>query len=68
MISSMGASSFNEAVLASLLASGAYRKMVQRQRQRLNTDRVAALQALEDAGWEVFGKPCGGLFIWARSR
>lgn len=26
MISSMGASSFNEAVLASLLASGAYRK------------------------------------------
>lgn len=67
MISSMGASSFNEAVLASLLASGAYRKMVQRQRQRLNTDRVAALQALEDAGWEVFGKPCGGLFIWARS-
>ncbi len=67
MISSMGASSFNEAVLASLLASGAYRKMVQRQRQRLNTDRVAALQALEDADWEVFGKPCGGLFIWARS-
>jgi len=67
MISSMGVSGFNEAVLASLLASGAYRKMVQRQRQRLNTDRAAALQALEDADWEVFGKPCGGLFIWARS-
>lgn len=66
-ISSMGASSFNEAVLANLLGSGAYRKMVQRQRQRLNTDRAAALQALEDADWEVFGKPCGGLFIWARS-
>ncbi|MHA3738908.1 aminotransferase-like domain-containing protein [Pseudomonas sp. Eth.TT006] len=67
MISSLGASGFNEAVLASLLGSGAYRKMVQRQRQRLNTDRVAALQALEDADWEVFGKPCGGLFIWARA-
>ncbi|WP_025112981.1 PLP-dependent aminotransferase family protein [Pseudomonas sp. H1h] len=67
MISSRGASGFNEAVLANLLASGAYRKMVQRQRQRLNTDRAAALQALEDADWEVFGKPCGGLFIWARS-
>ncbi|EJZ59469.1 MocR [Pseudomonas fluorescens R124] len=67
MISSMGSSSFNEAVLASLLANGAYRKMVQRQRQRLNTDRIAALQALEDADWEVFGKPCGGLFIWARA-
>ncbi|MDR9863049.1 aminotransferase-like domain-containing protein [Pseudomonas baetica] len=67
LISSMGASGFSEAVLASLLASGAYRKLVQRQRQRLNADRAAALQALEDAEWEVFGKPMGGLFIWARS-
>ncbi|WPN59513.1 PLP-dependent aminotransferase family protein [Pseudomonas sp. P9_31] len=68
MISSMGASRFCESVLARLLASGAYRKLVQRQRQRLSTDREAALQVLEDAGWEVFGKPVGGLFIWARSR
>ncbi|EJM16453.1 transcriptional regulator with HTH domain and aminotransferase domain [Pseudomonas sp. GM18] len=68
MISSMGASRFCESVLASLLASGAYRKLVQRQRQRLSTDRDAALQVLEDAEWEVFGKPAGGLFIWARSR
>ncbi|MEO8641370.1 PLP-dependent aminotransferase family protein [Pseudomonas sp.] len=68
MISSMGASRFCESVLVSLLASGAYRKLVQRQRQRLNNDRAAALQVLEDAEWEVFGKPVGGLFIWARSR
>ena len=68
MISSMGASGFCESVLASLLASGAYRKLVQRQRQRLSNDREAALQVLEDAEWEVFGKPVGGLFIWARSR
>ena len=68
MISSMGASRFSESVLACLLASGAYRKLVQRQRQRLSTDREAALQVLEDAEWEVFGKPVGGLFIWARSR
>ncbi|MDR8365184.1 PLP-dependent aminotransferase family protein [Pseudomonas sp. JL3] len=68
MISSMGASRFSESVLACLLASGAYRKLVQRQRQRLSTDREAALQILEDAEWEVFGKPVGGLFIWARSR
>lgn len=67
MISSMGASSFSEAVVASLMASGAYRKLVQRQCQRLNTDRTAALQQLEDADWEVFGKPTGGLFIWARA-
>jgi DNA-binding transcriptional MocR family regulator len=68
MISSMGASRFSESVLASLLASGAYRKLVQRQRQRLSIGREAALQLLEEAEWEVFGKPVGGLFIWARSR
>ncbi|MGE8188418.1 PLP-dependent aminotransferase family protein [Pseudomonas sp. NPDC086278] len=68
MISSMGASRFCEAVLTCLLASGAYRKLVQRQRQRLSVDREAALQLLEDADWEVFGQPSGGLFIWARSR
>jgi DNA-binding transcriptional MocR family regulator len=68
MISSMGASRFCESVLACLLANGAYRKLVQRQRQRLSRDRQAVLQLLEDAGWEVFGKPAGGLFIWARSR
>src|SRR3546814_20263332 len=27
---------------------------------------AAVLQVLEDADWEVFGKPAGGLFIWAR--
>ncbi|KNH46490.1 PLP-dependent aminotransferase family protein [Pseudomonas lini] len=68
MISSMGASRFSESVLACLLASGAYRKLVLRQRQRLSIGREAALQVLEDAEWEVFGKPAGGLFIWARSR
>ncbi len=65
-ISSLGTSAFGEAVLTCLLTSGAYRKLVQRLRLRLNTDRAAALQMLEDAEWEVFGKP-GGLFIWARA-
>jgi DNA-binding transcriptional MocR family regulator len=66
-ITSMGSSRFCESVLANLLASGAYRKLVQRQRQRLNADMTAALQILEDADWSVFGKPAGGLFIWARA-
>jgi DNA-binding transcriptional MocR family regulator len=68
MISGMGASRFCESVLACLLANGAYRNLVRRQRQRLNSDRLAVLQSLEDAEWDVFGKPAGGLFIWARSR
>ena len=67
MISGMGASRFCESVLACLLANGAYGNLVQRQRQRLSSGRLAVLQLLEDAEWEVFGKPTGGLFIWARS-
>ncbi|MGN8343783.1 PLP-dependent aminotransferase family protein [Pseudomonas sp. SMV71] len=65
-VTSMGGSRFCESVLASLLANGAYRKLVQRQRQRLAGDMASVLQVLEDADWEVFGKPAGGLFIWAR--
>lgn len=68
MISSKGASPFAESVLACLLASGAYGKLVQRQRQRINGARRLVLQMLDDADWEVFGKPSGGLFVWARSR
>lgn len=68
MITSLGASGFCESVLACLLANGTYRKLVQRQRQRLNNHRLALLQQLEDAEWEVFCKPVGGLFIWARPR
>ncbi|KIQ59247.1 MULTISPECIES: PLP-dependent aminotransferase family protein [Pseudomonas] len=65
-VTSLGVSRFSEAVLANLLANGAYRKLVQRQRQRLGGDMAAVLQVLEEADWEVFGKPTGGLFIWAR--
>ncbi|WP_434625201.1 PLP-dependent aminotransferase family protein [Pseudomonas sp. Z1-29] len=65
-ITSMGGSRFSEAVLTNLLANGAYRKLVQRQRQRLNADMAMTLQLLDEADWEVFGKPAGGLFIWAR--
>ncbi|POF38933.1 GntR family transcriptional regulator [Pseudomonas laurylsulfativorans] len=68
MITGMGASRFCESVLTCLLANGAYGKLVQRQRQRLSNDRLVVLQMLEDAEWEIFGKPAGGLFIWARSR
>ncbi|WP_460121875.1 aminotransferase-like domain-containing protein [Pseudomonas sp. S2_C03] len=67
-VSSLGASGFCEAVLACLLASGAYRKLLLRLRQRLRHDREVALHLLDDADWEVFGKPVGGLFIWARPR
>lgn len=66
MITSLGTSRFCESVVASMLATGAYRKLTQRLRQRLNKEMAATLQALEDAEWEVFTRPAGGMFIWAR--
>ncbi|MFW0757486.1 PLP-dependent aminotransferase family protein [Pseudomonas sp. H11T01] len=66
MITCLGVSRFCESVMASLLATGAYHKLAQRLRQRLNKDMLATLQTLEDAEWEVFTRPAGGMFIWAR--
>ena len=67
-ITSLGGSHFSESVLTQLLANGAYRKLVQRQRLRLRRDMRTALQMLEDREWEVFGKPTAGLYIWARPK
>ncbi|SDS94849.1 PLP-dependent aminotransferase family protein [Pseudomonas fuscovaginae UPB0736] len=68
MITSLGASRFAECVVATLLANGAYRKLVQRLRQRLGTEMAATLDMLEESGWEVFSEPSAGMFVWARSR
>lgn len=67
MITSVGTSRFSECVLAILLTNGAYRKLVQRLRQRLNGNMEATLRVLDQTGWEVFTDPVGGMFIWARS-
>lgn len=62
----MGTSRFAEAMVASLLANGTYRKWVQRLRRRLSAEMAKTLQVLEDEEWEVFAVPAGGMFIWAR--
>ncbi|MDB5981214.1 MAG: transcriptional regulator, GntR family, partial [Pseudomonas sp.] len=67
MVTSMGASRFGESVVASLLANGAYRKLIQRLRERLSKNMASTLRLLEQVGWEVFAEPSGGMFIWARS-
>jgi len=59
-------SRFAEAVVATLLANGTYRKWVQRLRRRLNAQMAMTLQVLEDEEWEVFAVPAGGMFVWAR--
>jgi DNA-binding transcriptional MocR family regulator len=65
-LTGIGTSRFAEAVVATLLANGTYRKWVQRLRKRLNTQMAATLQVLEDEEWEVFAVPAGGMFVWAR--
>ncbi|OQS28259.1 hypothetical protein B0T40_24870 [Chromobacterium haemolyticum] len=52
---------------AQLLSSGAYRKLTQRLRLRLNRQMAATLQTLEANGWQVFAEPQGGMFVWART-
>ncbi|MGY2400584.1 aminotransferase-like domain-containing protein [Pseudomonas sp. SDO5271_S396] len=67
-LTGFGTSRFAEAVIATLLANGTYRKWVQRLRRRLKTQMAATLQVLEDEEWEVFAVPAGGMFLWARPR
>ncbi|CRM10694.1 HTH-type transcriptional regulator NorG [Pseudomonas sp. 37 R 15] len=65
-LTGIGTSRFAEAMVATLLANGTYRKWVQRLRKRLNTQMAATLQVLEDEEWQVFAVPAGGMFLWAR--
>nr|WP_284739081.1 PLP-dependent aminotransferase family protein [Pseudomonas sp. CG7] len=68
MVTGIGCSLLAENVVATLLANGAYRKLIQRLRQRLNKQMASTLRQLDPAHWEIFAEPMGGLFIWARPR
>lgn len=65
-LTGIGTSRFAEAVVATLLANGTYRKWVQRLRKRLGMQMAATLQVLEDEEWQVFAVPAGGMFLWAK--
>ncbi len=66
MLTSIGGSRFAEAVTVALLERGMYRKHLERLRRRMRDALGSAVQTLEDAGWQVFDKPLGGKFVWAR--
>ncbi|MCG6575997.1 PLP-dependent aminotransferase family protein [Pseudomonas sp. AF32] len=68
MVTGIGCSLLAENVVATLLANGAYRKLLQRLRQRLNKQMASTLRLLDKGHWEVFAEPTGGLFVWARPR
>ncbi|GAB2903047.1 PLP-dependent aminotransferase family protein [Paraburkholderia jirisanensis] len=66
MLTSIGGSRFAEAVTVALLERGMYRKHLERLRRRMREAFGAAVQILEDSGWQVFENPLGGKFVWAR--
>lgn len=78
-LTTISGSRFSQAVAATLLERGAYRKYLERLRRRVAEAQGVAALALEAHGWEVFGAQetaataaargyaqTGGKFAWAR--
>lgn len=66
-LTKLGGIRFSEYVTTALLDRGTYRKHLERLRRRVNDALYIALHLLHEAGWEVFGEPCGGTLVWARA-
>ncbi|WP_176080747.1 aminotransferase-like domain-containing protein [Paraburkholderia tropica] len=56
-LTSISGSRFTQAVAATLLERGAYRKYLERLRRRLGETLGAASRSLEEHGWELFTAP-----------
>jgi DNA-binding transcriptional MocR family regulator len=65
-LTSISGSLFAESVALALLERGAYRKYLDRLRRRMIDALGATVQTLEAHGWELFARPAGGKFVWAR--
>ena len=66
MLTSIASSRFAEEVVATMVENGSYRKLVDRLGARLERQQVAVQKMMRSAGWEIFGQPRGGMFVWAR--
>lgn len=66
VLTSLGGSRFAEAVAVAMLERGMYRKYLDRLRRRMRDALGSAVRALEANGWELFERPVGGKFVWAR--
>ncbi|WNL38177.1 PLP-dependent aminotransferase family protein [Halomonas sp. PAMB 3232] len=66
MLTSIVGAPFAEAVIATLIENGSYRRLTERLATRLTRHMGSALVALDDGGWSVFTPPTGGMFVWAR--
>lgn len=66
VLTSMGGARIAESVVAAMLERGTHRKHLERLRRRLAQASAEACARLQQAGWEVYEKPSGGMFVWAR--
>lgn len=66
MLTSITSSRFAEEVITVMLENGSYRKLVERLRRRIGQQLVDTSQLLISAGWQLFCRPNGGMFLWAR--
>ncbi|WP_103706405.1 aminotransferase-like domain-containing protein [Paraburkholderia eburnea] len=58
-LTTISGSRFTQAVAATLLERGAYRKYLERLRRRIAEALGSATRTLEEHGWELFGGPAG---------
>lgn len=66
MLTSISSSRFAEQVVTTMLQNGSYRKLTERLRTKLSSQMAMALALLNNAGWEVYIEPAGGIFVWAK--
>ncbi|HEX8010605.1 MAG TPA: PLP-dependent aminotransferase family protein [Casimicrobiaceae bacterium] len=66
LLTTLTTSEFGERLAYEMLLGGHYRKHVAHIRDRLATRRARMAGELERIGWEVYGAPEAGLFLWAR--
>lgn len=66
-ITSLATSDFTERMVAELLASGDYRRQIERFRQKLTLKRSRVIARLQSLGFETPSEPAGGFYVWARS-
>jgi DNA-binding transcriptional MocR family regulator len=65
-LTSMGGVHLVESLIASLLERGTHRKHLDRLRRRLSHASSDAVSQLQFHGWEVYERPVGGMFVWAK--
>lgn len=68
VLTSVAGSHFAEAVTATMLERGNYRKYVERLRVRTREVTADVVKLLGQYNWDVFCEPAGGNFLWARPR